>query len=368
MATAKNNNLREAVLDALISIYEADFDDLIVLLKYLDLSDEAGNSWSALETIWENVKPKTKAKQQIKEHADKLIKKEKQRTSKDNEETLTDSRSNFIFNETEYLELLKNILYYLRYYKIIGAAVGCATGLAKLWDKLPPPTQQKFLKFLATKTLRKIFRRKLLKITKNFSGTQYMLAITFTVTAYETYIHVNSWQNGKITGKRCAKLCVDLIVEVLAGIGGALAGSALGVLFGNPMVPIILGAVLGGVFGFTAHKIVDPITLYIFDLPESRVVENAFNFLEISHRSNWKQIDAACKARLEIISLEKNPQKQMELLTMLNVCMAIIENEQMKETSEPFVTLQFNADINEFRFQDKKKTGWEYVYLGPKKD
>lgn len=54
--------MREAVLNNLITIYEADFHDLVGLRMYLDFQHQSVKSWLALENIWENGKPTVKDK------------------------------------------------------------------------------------------------------------------------------------------------------------------------------------------------------------------------------------------------------------------------------------------------------------------
>ena len=75
------------------------------------------------------------------------------------------------------------------------------------------------------------------------------------------------------------------------GVAGGAGGAALGGIVGTLVVPgfgTAIGGAIGGAAGAIAGKLVggcvtEPITSYIFDLPQTEALEEAFKYFEMNH-------------------------------------------------------------------------------------
>ena len=159
------------------------------------------------------------------------------------------------------------------------------------------------------------------------------VALVAVYLANDIILNIRRWWKGEITGKRCVKNIIDNGVGVAAGFGGAYVGELIGASLGGLAGPVgaaagfIAGATIGGVSAtFGAKHLCDRLTQWLFDLPQSEALENAYNFLKISPEAS----NSETNSRYRQLSLKYHPDKggDRDDWTRLQYSMAIIREDR----------------------------------------
>ena len=158
------------------------------------------------------------------------------------------------------------------------------------------------------------------------------MALVAVFLAADIIINIRRWWKGEITGVRCVKNILDNGVSVAAGIaggiGGEIGGAAVGGAIGGP-VGAAVGAVVGAVAGsisasYTAHVLSDKLTQWIFGLPQSEALENAYKFLGVKCRASNADINRAYHRLALLYHPDKVGNTQADSWTRLQYSMAVI--------------------------------------------
>ncbi|XP_060577409.1 uncharacterized protein LOC132734633 [Ruditapes philippinarum] len=155
------------------------------------------------------------------------------------------------------------------------------------------------------------------------------VALVTVVLAWNVILNIKRWWTGEITGVRCAKNIIDCGVGVAAGIGGGIGGEIIGASVGSIFGPIgtgvgmVVGAVAGGVLAATtAESLCDRLTQWVFGLPKSEALENAYTFLGTSSNDS----NSVVNSQYRRLALQYHPDKggDAEKWTRLQYSMAVI--------------------------------------------
>lgn len=155
------------------------------------------------------------------------------------------------------------------------------------------------------------------------------IALVVAFLAVDVIKNIRSWWNEEISGARCVKNIIDCGVAVAAGIAGGIGGEMIGAAIGALAGPagMAAGSVIGGIAGgisasICAHTLDDNLTQWIFGLPKSVALENAFNFLGISATASNSDINS----RYRKLSLKYHPDRggNRDDWTRLQYSLAII--------------------------------------------
>jgi hypothetical protein len=167
-----------------------------------------------------------------------------------------------------------------------------------------------------------------LAIARNAQSVARVALVTVHL-ASEVIKNIKRWWKGEITGVRCAKNIVDCGVGIAAGIGGGIAGEMIGAAVGSLLGPVgiafgaVTGAVVGGALAAaTAESLCDRLTQWVFGLPKSEAIENAYNFLGTSSYDSNSVINTAYRR----LALKYHPDKggDADKWTQLQYSMAVI--------------------------------------------
>jgi len=149
--------------------------------------------------------------------------------------------------------------------------------------------------------------------------------------SYEIYTNIRRWWKGEIKGKRCVKNIVDCGVSVAAGLAGGVGGEVVGAMAGffiaGP-VGAAAGTLIGGVGGgvaasMGARTLSDRLTQWIFGLPKSESLENAYRFFGLKASASNSDINSAYR-RLALQYHPDKPTGDRDMWTKLQYHLAII--------------------------------------------
>lgn len=151
-------------------------------------------------------------------------------------------------------------------------------------------------------------------------ATQVTVVLTV---SFEGWTNIRAWKKGEITGKRCAKNIIDDIASAI----GAVAGSHLGASIGTAIYPgigTVFGGIIGGlVGGVSAGILSDYLTQWIFGLPPTVALENAYNFLGVSPYCTNEEVNKVYHQ----LALKYHPDKggSTEQFLRLQISVALIK-------------------------------------------
>ncbi len=151
---------------------------------------------------------------------------------------------------------------------------------------------------------------------------------------HESWTNIQAWRHGEITGKRCVKNIIDDIASITGTVAGSQLGASIGTSL-NPGVGTILSAIIGGlVGGVSVGMISDYLTRWIFDLPPTIALENAYNFLGVSSSCTNEEVNKAYHR----LALKYHPDRggSEEQFLQLTVNVAIIK--QSREEKQQGIT------------------------------
>lgn len=169
------------------------------------------------------------------------------------------------------------------------------------------------------------------------------LALIFIYLLSIYILNVLRWWKGEKTEKRCVKIFLDNGLSVAAGVLGGIFGERSGMLSANmaeggtlgvePLTMAILtvgGAFLGGSAAvILANALCDVCTQWLFGLPKTEVVENAYRFLGVSQTASNSDLNSRFRSLASQYRLNGN-EPDPETLTELECSLAIIREERRK--------------------------------------
>ena len=123
-------------------------------------------------------------------------------------------------------------------------------------------------------------------------GTIVMVALAAIHLTYDVIVNLKRWWNGEISGPRCAKNIMDSFLTIGAGVAGGLVGSLVG-SFAGP-VGTVIGGVAGGIASSAAaNALSDRLTQWLFGVPKSEALENAYRFLGVPMTASNSEVNTA---------------------------------------------------------------------------
>ena len=168
-----------------------------------------------------------------------------------------------------------------------------------IWDQLPEIAKATILNFLLESwkymtELSHIFVNEsvsgiIVKIA-NLAKYGKLVSITLASSPVVYYVlrSVYPWWNGRMSGQRAGKNIADGFVTVAATYGSRAAGSIQG-SGGIPNFHMIGGTTCN----IAENKLTQMITNSILDLPKTQALENAYNYINVSHRASDAEVKAA---------------------------------------------------------------------------
>ena len=194
------------------------------------------------------------------------------------------------------------------------------SGFSKAWSLMPVKVKEAvcdMIKQVGTGDVGRTAQTVMLRS----SGTVAAVSLAAVQLGYKVYNHIKRWWNGEIDGSWCAKHVVDDTATFVAGGAGIAAGAACGSLIGP------WGAVLGGIMGgflagITASALVDRLTQYLFGLPKSEALSNAYKYLGVPVTASNSEVNKAYHK----LCLQHHPDKGGDTneFFVLQVHMAVI--------------------------------------------
>lgn len=159
-------------------------------------------------------------------------------------------------------------------------------------------------------------------VVSKVGGKLVVVALTIGTIAYDVLRNIRRWWHGEISGKRCCKNIVDSVLSMVGGLGGGVAGTVMGAAVAGP-VGALAGAVAGAmVAGRVTNMLSDRLTQWIFGLPKTEALENAFNFFGLPATASNHEINSAYRQ----LCLEHHPDRggNAEEFHVVQVNMAVI--------------------------------------------
>ena len=165
------------------------------------------------------------------------------------------------------------------------------SGLERAWSFMPVKVKEAvydMIKQVGTGDVGRTVQTVMLRS----SGTVVAVSLAAVQLGYRVYNHIKRWWNGEIDGSWCAKHVVDDTAALVAGGAGAAAGAACGSLIGP------WGTVLGGIIGaflagIAANALIENLTQYLFGLPKSEAVSNAYRHLGVPMTASNSDVNRA---------------------------------------------------------------------------
>jgi len=117
--------------------------------------------------------------------------------------------------------------------------------------------------------------------------------------------NLRRWWKGEISGKRCVKNIIDCSVGITTGFVAGAVGSSAGTLVGGPVGSFLGGLGIGIKASNAARSLSDRLTRWIFGLPKSEALENAYRFLHLKASASNYEINSAYRK----LALQYHPDK-----------------------------------------------------------
>ncbi|KAE9548405.1 hypothetical protein FO519_008386 [Halicephalobus sp. NKZ332] len=279
--------------------------EMALLLHHLANNEEKSNDLNILEMLLDSPK-------QFKSYCDTILAKidEKEREEFALNNLRMAQYMDFNLSKTDLIQWAEDNKEFL---------AGAGSGIAKVWCSLPPESQKQIIVYIGkwvsnyASVIPSVIPKSWALLPANFGtlgealvglrkGAEYGLAAIYLT--YEALRSIYQWYNGEISGKRVGKNIIDAMGSVTGGLAGGSAGLAVGSFFGP--IGAVAGGLVGGVTGsILAEKLIDMLTTKIFDLPKDVAVENAYNYLGVSHRASDKEVNDGYKK----LCLKHHPDK-----------------------------------------------------------
>ena len=252
-------------------VYQSNVEDLVLVFHYLDEEDKKfySNPLRPYSPKWNSLKSHLNDAEAFKGQADKLIEECRRGESIKNLAKKAQKIINQLCTEYKMDPPPEKSIFF---------------NLAKIWSKLPPEITSAIIdriKNFATNT-----------VGLRSTLTVGVVALSGVQLGCKVYQHIKRWWNGEIGGKRCAKYVVDDTVSDVAGTAGAIAGAFYGSSAG-PRGAVLGGFVGGFVGGVAANALIDRITQYIFGLPKSEALSNAYQYLGVPMTASNSEVNRA---------------------------------------------------------------------------
>jgi len=131
-----------------------------------------------------------------------------------------------------------------------------------------------------------------LQVARHYSPVLKLLSL-----GVDVIQNIRRWWKGEISGKRCVKNIIDSGVGVTVELACDLVGHASGY--------VTAGSTIGRVAGHRARSLSDRLTQWLFGLPKSEALENAYNFLHLKVSASNSEINSAYRK----LALQYHPDK-----------------------------------------------------------
>ncbi|XP_052782488.1 uncharacterized protein LOC128218814 [Mya arenaria] len=155
--------------------------------------------------------------------------------------------------------------------------------------------------------------------------------------AFDVIQNIKRWWKGEISETRCVKNILDCGLSVAAGIVGGIGGEVVGMGFGSMIAgPVggVIGAIAGAVVGSAcaltgAQVLADRLTQWIFGLPKSEALANAYLFLRLPPSSSNSEINTQYRK----LALQYHPDKggDKDKWTQLQYSLAVIREARREQ-------------------------------------
>ncbi|XP_018914281.2 uncharacterized protein [Bemisia tabaci] len=202
-----------------------------------------------------------------------------------------------------------------------------AVGFARTWAFMTPESQAEVLKFarsLCADTRVAVWGNldDVVGVLSKVRGNVVLVGLAIATIAYDVLRNIRRWWHGEISGKRCCKNIVDSVLSLVGGLGGGLAGTVMGTVVAGPVGALVGGAAGAIVAGRVTNMLSDRLTQWIFGLPRTEALENAFNFFRLPATASNHEINTAYRQ----LCLKHHPDKggNAEEFHVVQVNMAVI--------------------------------------------
>jgi hypothetical protein len=205
-----------------------------------------------------------------------------------------------------------------------GARAGIG-GFFRVMSTIPPGTQLAIMRsisnFVNNRHLMKVMEGGV-GIFERVGSTVATFALAAVFLTWDAIHSIHRWWRGQISGIRCVKNIIDSALSTAAGVGGGFAGAVLGAFVGP--VGMLIGGVIVGYFSATvANLLSDRMTQWLFGLPKSEALENAYKYLGVGMKASNGEINTAFRD----LCLKHHPDKggSSEEFFVLQNNMAVIK-------------------------------------------
>ena len=266
------------VRSKLTKVYESNAEDLVRVLHYLDEEDKKfySNTFRPYAPNWNSLKSLLNDKNTFKKYADELIRKSRG----DEYEKSLSIKALAVQNQLRNENMMDH-----------SFKISDFFNLQKVWPKLAYLIKAAVIDGIKQFATNEV-AAKIGTVSLPNTVTVGVAALTGVQLGYEVYQHIKRWWNGEIDGKWCAKHVVDDTAPIVGGAAGAAAGAFYGSLAG-PWGAILGGLVGGFVGGEAANALIDKVTQYIFGLPKSEALSNAYRYLRVPETASNSEVNNA---------------------------------------------------------------------------
>ncbi|XP_057315558.1 uncharacterized protein LOC130656675 [Hydractinia symbiolongicarpus] len=209
--------------------------------------------------------------------------------------------------------------------------------LAKIWEIIGVEGQKELLPMikevclsLHSKNLVLVADELTGLVTKH-GGTPIMVALSSVYLAYDAVINIRRWWKGEITGVRCVKNIIDTASGLTGGAGGGLGAAALVGYVGGGPAYVFAGGIFGSIFGhYLGETISDRLTQWIFGIPKSAALEEAYNYLGVKPTDSNDKINQAYHQLSRKYHPDKASGKDEDFIKV-QVAMEVIKNSRRSD-------------------------------------
>ena len=306
----------DKVRKKLIEIFDKDELNLIRILYYLDEEDKKyhDNPVCPYAPHWKSLRDTMHNDSLFKDYAIRVI---AGAQTSENEEKFRIKMEEMEQEMPQHNEAGKE-----HYQDLSLRASEVFSGLSMTWSLMPVEVKEAVCDMIKqVGTAVRSSGRTVQRVMLHSSGTVAAVSLSAVQLGYKVYNHIKRWWNGEIDGSWCAKHVVDDTAALVAGGAGAAAGAACGSLIGT--WGSLLGGIVGGFLaGITASALVDRLTQYLFGLPKSEALSNAYKYLGVPVTASNSEVNKAYHK----LCLQHHPDKGGDTneFFVLQVHMAVI--------------------------------------------
>ena len=275
-----------------MDIYEGEEEKLVRVLRYLDAEDSIfQDSPRRYAPQWGSLRATIKIDGAFRMYADRLSEDARSCESDDNFRIRIRQVYEDLLKHCDMEEDISNYqgLDVMRFVDKSLIMQETLRGFVKAWDVLPYTAKEAIIDTVL-RISRSSMAANMTTVALQQASRIAVVGLAAVHLSYKVYCHMKRWWDGEIDGKWCAKHAVDDTAAIAAGAAGAFGGATIGSALGP--IGAVAGGIIGGlVTGLGTNYLIDRITEWIFGLPKSEALSNAYRYLHVPANASNSEVN-----------------------------------------------------------------------------